>query len=318
MKRTSFIVCFLILCAGIQAQVLNDSTVQVLAYWDMGDKYEFEHTEKNYKVEKGDTIFGDCITETFELAVIDSTETSYTLRYTMLTHDAQIKDSIGQELSRKLHEVTQGIPIDILTDQYGTFQDIVNWDELQITLNKAFDIAKGELRSYFQSIYPDSISRRLEPMIERTFEPFRNKQTLIGGMKYITQLFYYHGISMNTGMTYSWDEQIQSMFDGSPVDVMHAFELDEIREDDASVVLYAKSVYDSDQLVKSYLNYLKNILGAEAPDIPQNPERPYIFLTDSTTSIIDVDWGWTLYTLHHISSWVGETETVKEWEVVMK
>ncbi len=122
MKHASLLFLFLLFCCfGLRAQVLNDSTVQVVAYWDKGETFEFEYVQSKYKVVKGDTIFGDFLSETFELAVVDSTAEGYTLRYTTLESKAEYKDSLTQAITEKVRAALHNIPV------YFTTLSLILW-----------------------------------------------------------------------------------------------------------------------------------------------------------------------------------------------
>ncbi len=318
MKRTSlFLLLLLALCSALRAQVLNDSTVQVVAYWDKDEAFEFEYTDKRYKVVKGDTIWGKTVVERFELAVVDSTENSYTVKYTTLDRSSDSDDLFSQEVEKEINELTKDIPVYLLTDQNGSFVDFANWDELQETLTKMIDLVKVELIPQLEKIYPDSLKHQVEPALENMLSQFKSKEVLLGSMKYIWQLFFYHGAKLEVGELYQSEEKAKSPYDGSPIDFKQGFELIGINDDRSVAYFEYEGVYDSDQLVQGFIN-MQNKMLPSTMDISQKPEIPFMYTHDYMASSIDVNWGWTVYSYYKVVAEVGETENVREWTVELQ
>ena len=73
MKQIKFLLMLLLLFAStLNAQQLNDSTAQIVAYWDLGEKHIFNHINQDIKVEGTDTTIVQTATERFVVEVIYS------------------------------------------------------------------------------------------------------------------------------------------------------------------------------------------------------------------------------------------------------
>ena len=81
--KTKAILSSLLVCivTTLSAQInLNDSTVQVVAYWSKGDSYDYLYDYYKYNIQGKDTISWERTISKINITVIDSTENSYTLQ----------------------------------------------------------------------------------------------------------------------------------------------------------------------------------------------------------------------------------------------
>ena len=75
MKRSilllfSFFACLI----SASAQMMPDSTVQVIAYWEVGDKYNYQVEDSKYKVKNGtDTTDVERAAHLLTLEIVDAT-----------------------------------------------------------------------------------------------------------------------------------------------------------------------------------------------------------------------------------------------------
>ena len=91
--KTKAILSSLLVCivTTLSAQInLNDSTVQVVAYWSKGDSYDYLYDYYKYNIQGKDTISWERTISKINITVIDSTENSYTLQAVYDTPNAML------------------------------------------------------------------------------------------------------------------------------------------------------------------------------------------------------------------------------------
>ena len=96
----------LLAAASLSAQMMPDSTVQVVAYWEVGDKIDYTMTERVYRMdEEGNETQTSSVSEALHFEVTEATDSTYTLR-------VRVDERSGGE---------EELTLRILTSNLGTF-----------------------------------------------------------------------------------------------------------------------------------------------------------------------------------------------------
>lgn len=315
MGRISFFVMMLFVAMAMNAQVnMNDSTVQVVAYWNVGDSYKYKYTAKSYVVEKSDTIMERESTDLFTLTVTDSTANNYILEYKSLDSNVKVYDESKAELMEKMSEIGKGIVVKMRMCNMGSYEDIVNWTEVDSVMSVAIDKAVD----YFVAKVDESQRGVFRQTFEGIFGSLRNKEALIQGLEYLISPFYYHAAKLDLGRDYSSDTRLPSLWDNNTlVDVNETFYVSYANPESSWAGFRNITRYNSDQLFASFLNNMKENM-KEVPDIDKlsdNPERPYVFIETEMNHIIHTGFGWPGEVTCKKVSRVGERQKVEEWVV---
>ncbi|MBR4882714.1 MAG: hypothetical protein IKU18_02425, partial [Bacteroidales bacterium] len=142
--KKMFILCLCLMTAfQAFAQInLKDSTAQVVAYWSKGERYCYNYAAQTIDIKGTDTTEVSYSESKFELEVIDSTANGYLVNYTKLSEAVSIPDenSPVAGLMKNLANIGNSISITFRTDEYGTFQEIVNFDEYKKGLMSQLEI----------------------------------------------------------------------------------------------------------------------------------------------------------------------------------
>lgn len=132
--KTKAILSSLLVCivTTLPAQInLNDSTVQVVAYWSKGDSYDYLYDYYKYNIQGKDTISWERTISKINITVIDSTENSYTLQAVYDTPNAirSGSDSISRELTSRISRTFGNDTVIVETNELGTIKRLVNFDK---------------------------------------------------------------------------------------------------------------------------------------------------------------------------------------------
>ena len=91
MKKAFTIFFVLILAINLQAQInMNDSTAQVVAYWNLHEKQVYQVTHEKYKIKGTDTTYTDYWKYIVDITIKDSAANSYTIDW--FYHDYEIEE----------------------------------------------------------------------------------------------------------------------------------------------------------------------------------------------------------------------------------
>lgn len=108
--------------------------VAFVAYWNIGDSYDFQISKYQRDWKNEELIINDSITYTANFKVVDSTEHSYKIKWTFrdeilgLINEYKEKYDLDpdDEFSAKGIETTH---IFYETDEWGEFKGVLNWEE---------------------------------------------------------------------------------------------------------------------------------------------------------------------------------------------
>ncbi|NRB52025.1 MAG: hypothetical protein HRU41_30410 [Saprospiraceae bacterium] len=119
----------------------QDSSVQVISYWNLRDKYEYSVHLQKLKYTKEDTTANETMTYDVEVSVIDSTDNSYTVRW----YYKNFKSDAQNPIVQKLAAVSEDIAVDIKLDELGAIAAVENWEEVRDYIVKSIDSMKNDL-----------------------------------------------------------------------------------------------------------------------------------------------------------------------------
>lgn len=154
--------CFLIfvLPQFLLAQEVTDSTVSMVAFWEMGDTAIYKFTSTEIKIKDGKrktkTDFYD-----IEMTVLDSTADNYEIQWAYSNGRTDYKQN---DIEKQSMEINQQLPSIIRTDEFGTFETIANWKEMQVV----YDSLITEWLE--QPIFSDTIKTQLRKTFNGMFE----------------------------------------------------------------------------------------------------------------------------------------------------
>ena len=129
--KKSLSLFLLLLCAfGAYAQMINDSIVQVCAYWGLGDSAVYQcYTYNESLNETGKVKVKKNLSEKRIFQVIDMTDSTYVLKvsYDDVVDSTGLFDAVG---SMAIQQIAESMSIDLLTDEWGKPLAYYNLDEL--------------------------------------------------------------------------------------------------------------------------------------------------------------------------------------------
>ncbi len=271
-----FIFCFGDIHSQINSQ---DSSVQVISYWNVGDRYEYSATLQKLKYTDIDTSSNETMTYDIEVTVLDSTANSYTVRWFY----KNFKTDSTNPLIQKVASLADDISVDIKMNELGTIDSIENWKEVKDYIYSAADALNSDIE-----ILPG-----LGPVIAQMKTMYSTKESIEAiAIQDVQQLQTFHGAKYMLNDTVSGHMYTSNLYDNSnPFNTYVAVVLEDLDTLHNEYTLRSFQEVDSEQLTESTFSYLK----ATAEKLGHKftlPEAEFILknMTETVSRIHDTGW----------------------------
>ena len=212
MKRIITITAALLTALGAAAQMMPDSTVQIVSYWQVGDKYAYTCERSSKEVDaQGDTTSREYSMETMEFEVVGMTDETYQLKLTY--KDSEYSNEMNQAIHDIMDEIAGDYSVLFSTSRMGTLMSIDNLPELTAAYEKAI----GPLTDLImKSLSPEEIEGLdLEGLMQQLMSSLANPQSIQTSiLDDIGRLFFFHGARLQPGETYSMEEPLNFIMPG--------------------------------------------------------------------------------------------------------
>lgn len=228
----------------------QDSSVQVISYWNLGDTYEYSVSLQKLQYTETDTTTNETITYDVEVSVIDSTENSYVVKWFYKNFKSDSPNPIVQ----KLAAVSENIAVNIKLDELGMIQSVENWEEVRDYMAKAIDLIKSE---FGQIPGMDRVLQKLSGM-------YSTKESIeAGAIQDVLQFHNFHG------GRYVLNEELRGQIQtpnlyyiDKPLDTDLMIRLEDLDKKNNQYVIRSIQAVNSEQLIESTYNFLKETSAA--------------------------------------------------------
>ena len=267
MKRLiSISIAMLAAAAAAYAQAPQDSTVNIIARWQVGDKYAYEYSSKECKTANGDTTEFAYSNAILIYEILEETETSYKASVTY--KDEFSSDQMNNMLNDLLAERYGDPKIIFTTDQYGRLQSIDNVQELSDQIVSIIDeMVELMIKNDTEGVLDESESDFLKDYLKQMFG---NHDTVIKIFaEDIARVLYFHGCALKLDQEYTGQIQVPSIYPGidQPLPAELTIWADSEYTDEHSIVCRSYTTLSNegfkDVIVNSIINNIKTE-GAEA------------------------------------------------------
>ena len=181
------------------AQVQEDSTINVVAYFCKNDTMEYRMEELQQKICGNDTTQNYYISEDFRIIVRDSTSNGYKLEYSSLGNremEGNRVDILNKTVLEKVAELSDRQHVIFTVDELGNLQHIENWREIKKTMQEGIKILCDSL--YANNPMLDSVMPRNRFEMSLNLQ-YSTEQSLWGAYEELQLLFGVHGKAFAIG-----------------------------------------------------------------------------------------------------------------------
>ncbi|MCQ2146622.1 MAG: hypothetical protein MJZ16_03805 [Bacteroidales bacterium] len=286
------------------AQWMPDSTVQVVAYWELGDKMQYQVKAKTVNVDKdGKETVSKSSSEKRIFEVIEQTDNSYVLQTTYTdVFDSQMSLNlgIGADIINAISEATV---LKTRTDENGTIEGIINTEESKASLDKIIDLSIDAVLSKYDKKDLKAMGVTKEDLANNYKQMFSEDVLLSTCMSDVAPLLQFHGGRYDIGQEYTVKQDVDNAFGGT-VEGDLTFWVDMEDSDSTFVVMRSYMEIGSEEMMPymmtATINALKQTLSGSALEEAENALKEQFesshmeaTLKQYTTTVIHADTGWT-------------------------
>lgn len=248
MIKEVFVITLLLVAVTAKGQMnFQDSSVQVISYWDLGDKYEYSVNLQKLKYREKDTITNETMTYDVEVSVVDSTENSYTVRW----YYKNFKSDSESPIVQKLATVSEDIAVDIILDELGTIESVENWEEVKEYIVKSIDSVKNDL---------DHIPG-LAIVFQQMVGMYATKASIeASAIQDVQQFHNFHGGKYQLNESATGIIKTPNLYNpDKPFDTEVSVTLEELDRENNQFLIRSIQEVNSEQLIETTYNYLREM-----------------------------------------------------------
>lgn len=210
MKRILMILVTLMVTKNLYSQI--DSTkVPFVSYWSIGDRYNFKVSKIKKQWKEGILTKDQKQEYVANFTVIDSTENSYTIKWSYendLGNTYKIPEKLLDRFAKyKMTEITYK------TSEVGDFIEILNWKEVGETMNSMFnDII--EVLGEDDEKKKEAVKTTLQPF-KKIYSSQQGVEQLV--LKELQCIHFPMGIEFDITEPMFYENELPNMFGGKPI-----------------------------------------------------------------------------------------------------
>lgn len=204
------IIVILAITTNLFSQI--DSTkVAFVSYWSIGDSYDFKVSKIKQQWKEGKLTKDRKQDYVANFTVIDSTESSYTVKWSFendLGNTYKIPEKLLNKFSK--YKITE---IEYKTSEVGDFIEILNWKEVAQTMNNMFD-------DIIEVLGEEDDKKK--KALKTAMQPFKQIYSSKQGVEQLVlkELQYFHypmGLEYDITKPLIYNEELPNMFGGKPI-----------------------------------------------------------------------------------------------------
>ncbi|MFC2188350.1 hypothetical protein ACFCT7_13625 [Fulvivirgaceae bacterium LMO-SS25] len=306
MIREVLVLMMLTIAISAKGQMnFQDSSVQVISYWDLGEQYEYAVSLQKLKYTETDTTSNETITYDVEVSVIDSTKNSYTIRWFYKNFKSDSKNPIV----KKLAALAEDIAVDIKTDELGVIQSVENWEEVRDYMAISLDSLK---RDYSGIPGMDKVFEQMEGM-------YSTKSAIeASSIQDVQQFHNFNGGKFILNETVTGQLKTSNLFEiDKPFDTEVIVTLEELDADNNQYVIRSIQEVNSEQLTETTYNYLKRMNDELGQEFIEREKFMSLKNTVETVSRIH-NTGWVLESILWKEVFADGTSSMEIRRIEMK
>lgn len=252
MKKIFSLIALLIISTNLFCQ--QDTTrVPFVAYWTMGDSYNFKVTKINQQWKEGELTKDKKEEYLASFTVIDSSANSYTIRWAFenyLNDSYDIPDEYQEIFSK--YDILE---ILYATNELGAFNEILNWEELGKTLSTMID-------ELVEVLGKDN--KELHGILFKTMKPIKEAFSTKNGIEnfVVGELQFFHfplGIDIDAKEPSFYVDELPNMFGGNPIKANVKLYIDTVDFEENFCVLKQEQSLDQNDVKIMLTDFLKKL-----------------------------------------------------------
>jgi hypothetical protein len=277
---------------------MADSTVQVITYWDKGDKQTYTVKTEKVKIKGEDTTSRELTSYEVEITVLNSDETSYTVEWLY----KNIHSDNQNPTIQKIMNITKDMKVIFKTNELGVFVEVINWEEVRDYIRKAV----GTLGKDFKDI-PE-----MDKILKQIEATYSTKEAIeSASIKDIHQFHTFHGAKYKLGEVLQGQLKVPNLLGKEPFDSEITVYLDEINQEKKNFIMRATQEINKEQLINATLSYMEAMAKNMKVEPPKREDIKDLKNETLTASRIHVS-GWVIYSVQTTTVTSDDVQSIEE------
>ncbi len=284
MKKLGTVLLILLSTAAFGQINLADSTAQIIAYWNVGEKQSYSISLQKIRLSGTDTTSNETMTYDVDVTVVDSTANSYVVEWFYHNY----KTNSTNEIVKKVIALSEDLKVRIETDEFGSIKGVQNWEEVAAYMKKSLAKVKNDFPEIPQF---DQVLQQIEGM-------YTSKEAIeTAAILDAHQFHSFHGGKYTKGEVLEYSMPVANMFKpNKPFDSKVTLYLDEINSSDNNVIIRSTQEVDPKQLSTATFEYLQSM--AKTMDVPKPKKEDKVAVANVTTTASRIhETGWLIYSI---------------------
>lgn len=289
-----------LLFSNIYGQInMEDSTAQVITYWNIGERQHYLMSQQNIQIKDSDTISNELITYEVDITVLDSTENRYTVEWFYRNFQSNSTNPFSQKMAR----LAEDVKVVIELNELGVFQGVKNWEEIRDYMHGLLNPLLEDFKEMPQFV----------DVINQWMSLYSSKEAIeASAILDILQFHNFHGAMYKLGKVFEFSLQVANLYEPShPFDAEGIVYLDELNAEDYNFIIRSEQEINSEQLTSTTYNYLVQMaktLGTTAPE--KSEIGPLTNVTAMASRLHET--GWVIYSVETKTVTDGSTTAIQE------
>jgi len=249
------------------------TAIPIVSYWSKGDVYTFlvKKSKKTWKEE--DLSKADSSEYTATFTVIDSTETSYTIKWEFENEYSNLSMIPSKYQSNfKKYQKNEVI---YTTDEVGVFQGIKNWKEISQQMKDFY----SQLLEVLKTDESENL-KTLKNMLDPIMKIYSSKE----GIEQLVfkEIYYFHfpyGVEYSIAEPLEYEEEFPNLFGGDPLKGLAKIEVIGVdQENEIVTLLNTKNINEAD--TKRFLMEALKKMGFKDKEVEEEMKKAKYIFTD--------------------------------------
>lgn len=268
-----------------QQAAIDSNLISFVAYWEVGDSYDFKITKIKQAWKRGELSKNDSVQNMFNFKVIEATDSSYTIEWSC-KENLMNNSEVPSDLLKRFAEYA---PINLLytTSEVGIFLELLNWKELGEAIQVMFSDLSESLKEEFPN--NDTLTQYMEKSMQTILNIYSSKEGIEQVL--LKELQYFHfplGMAFQENDTIHYEELLPNMLGGDPIKADGKVYLTALDKSTKECVLKQDLALKSEDMKQVMLQYFgqtglpeqevkKMIAGAQINITDQNQYEYYYY-----------------------------------------
>lgn len=274
--KKSFLLLLFVTISTFSFSQIDSTKVPFVSYWDIGDSYDFKITKLKNEIKNSVQTKNDSSSYIINFLVIDSTATSYKIKWT--TQNQLFSSSLIPE--KILESVSDYEEIDVIyeTTEVGEFIGIENWEEISKTSSALFKQVMA-LAMEDKKIDKNALQKIISPIMS-IFETKEGIEQVL--FKELQYFHYPFGVEFSIDTPIEYEEEIPNMLGGKPIRGTSKVYFTEVDHDDYYCAFTREMVLNPED-TKETLSYVFKKMGIKDRDFKKAMKEAIFDIKDVNT-----------------------------------